>query len=99
MVKGDNRMTKEILAKIENIGNDQVMTLRTNKKIYKIPMVTMVELITDTVNKFGPIKEESIITFSMSDKAYSHIINLIEECERRQVYSKVIPNSGRNIGG
>lgn len=92
-------MTKEILAKIENIENDQVMTLRTNKKVYKVPVVTMVELITDTINKFGPIKEESIITFNMSDKAYKYIINLIEEYERQQVYSKVIPHGDKSVGG
>lgn len=92
-------MTKEILAKIENIENDQVMTLRTNKKLYKVPVVVMVGLVTDTVNKFGPIKEESIITFNMSDKAYKHIINLIEEYERQQIYSKVIPRSDKSAGG
>lgn len=91
-------MTNEILAKIENIENDQVMTLRTNKKIYKIPVVAMVELITDTINKFGPIKEESIITFNMSDKAYNHIINLMEEYERKQIYSKVIPRRDKSVG-
>jgi len=79
-------MTKEILAKIDN---EQIMTLRTNKKAYKVPVMVMVELINDTVNKFGPIKEESIITFNMPDNAYNHIINLIEEYEKQQIYSKV----------
>lgn len=89
-------MTKEILAKIENVKDEQIMTLRTNKKLYKVPVVVMVGLITDTVNKFGPIKEESIITFNMPDNAYNHIINLIEEYERQQIYSKVIPDGDKN---
>ena len=89
-------MTKEILAKIENIDNDQVMTLRTNKKLYKVSVIAMVEMINETVGKFGPIKEESIITFNMSDNAYDHIIGLIEEYERQQIYSKVIPNNDKS---
>lgn len=89
-------MTKEILAKIENIDNDQVMTLRTNKKLYRIPVIVMVDMINQTVSKFGPIKEESIITFNMPDNAYDHMISLIEEYERQRIYSKVIPGSDKS---
>lgn len=89
-------MTKEILAKIENVNNDQVMTLRTSKKLYKVPVIVMVGMINDTVSKFGPIKEESIITFNMADNAYDHIISLVEEYERQQIYSKVIPGGDKS---
>ncbi len=96
---GEQQMTKEILAKIENVNNEQTMTLRTNKKIYHIPVMVMVGFVNDTINKFGPIKEESIITFNMADNAYNHIINLMEEYERKKIYSKVLPHNDKNVGG